>query len=242
MGQKSEENLWKAGVHTWTDFIQRELVPGINPARKPLFDIQLREAEKQLFAGNSEYFTVLPSNEQWRAWEEFGEEAAYIDIETNHQNNITVLGISDGVRTWQFVRHHNMNQEDIREVLKQFKLLVTFNGACFDLPIIRRYFTHVLPDVPHIDLRFVGQKIGLRGGLKHIEKSIGISRGENVEDVRGSDALILWSQYRRTGNTQFRDILLEYNAEDILNLKPLAEYMYAKIKAEKTKYIKTSTV
>ena len=239
IGETTEQKLWKQGIRTWTDFVQAQAVPGISKEKKPYFDRELRAAQEALNQNNSSYFTKLPSIQHWRAWNDFREEAAFIDIETNHQNNITVLGVSDGERVWQFVRHHNMNAQEIKELLSRFKVLVTFNGACFDLPIINRYFNNALPHVPHIDLRFAGARAGLTGGLKHIEQQIGISRGEELEGVTGADALVLWSQYRRTGEERFRDILLEYNAEDVLNLKPLAQIIYERLYEQHKKAINT---
>ena len=237
IGETTEQNLWKQGIRTWDDFLQATDVPGVGTKKKHLFDQQLKQATQELQNNNSSYFTQLPSIQHWRTWEDFKGKAAFIDIETNYQNDITVLGVSDGERVWQFIRHHNMNPEEIKEVLHQFKILVTFNGACFDLPIINNCFKQAIPDVPHIDLRFAGARAGLTGGLKKIEQEIGISRGEELEGVSGADALVLWSQYRKTGDEQFKDILLEYNAEDVLNLKPLAQLIYDRLKRAHEKTI-----
>lgn len=239
IGETTEQRLWKNGVRNWKEFIQQTDLYGISEKRKPYFDRQLKSAQQALLNNDAEFFTQIPSTQQWRVWEEFKGEAAFIDIETNYQNNITVLGVSDGENVWQFLRHHNMNAKEITELLKRFKVLVTFNGACFDLPIIKRYFKNAVPNVPHIDLRFAGAKAGLTGGLKSIEKELGIDRGEELDGVSGADALVLWSQYRKTGEQQFRDILLEYNAEDVLNLKPLAQVIYDRLSAEHEKTINT---
>ena len=239
VGETTEQNLWKQGIKTWTDFIRRDDVHGIGKKKKPYFDRQLKAAEQALLDNNSSFFTQLPSQQHWRTWADFNDRAAFVDIETNHPGNITVLGISDGENVWQFVRHHNMDKREIKRVLDQFDVIVTFNGACFDLPIIERYFQGVVPDVPHIDLRFAGARCGLKGGLKKIEQELGIFRGEDVQGVSGADALTLWHQYRRTGNEQFRDILLEYNAEDVINLRPLAKTIYDRLRAEHEKLINT---
>lgn len=239
VGETTEENLWKQGIRTWTDFIRADDIHGIGTKKKPYFDRRLKHAQQALLEGDANYFTQLPSQQHWRVWEDFKENAAFIDIETNHPGNITVLGISDGENVWQFVRHHNMNKPDIKRILSRFDVLVTFNGACFDLPIIEKYFQGVVPDVPHIDLRFAGARCGLSGGLKAIEKELGIFRGEDVDGVTGADALTLWHQYRKTGDEQLRDILLEYNEEDCINLKPLAQTIYDRLRAEHEKRINT---
>lgn len=200
--------------------------------------MHVKRAQQALFAGDSTHFCCLPSVEQWRLWSEFRDEACFVDIETNYQHNITVLGISDGTRVWQFVRHHNLNERDVKNVLSQFKVIVTFNGASFDLPIIRRYFKNALPNVPHIDLRHAGARVGLKGGLKRIEEEIGIARTEDTQGVSGADALKLWTAYRQTGQKRFLDLLLEYNAEDIVNLKPLADHVYNRLESQTSKLLK----
>lgn len=232
IGETTEQRFWKQGIRTWNDFLLAEDIRGVGVAKKAALNRQLQEAQEALTQCNAKYFTCLPSTQHWRTWEEFGDKAAFIDIETNYRQNITVLGISDGVNVWQFIRHHNMQAPAIREVLKQFDVLVTFNGACFDLPIIKRYFKDVVPDVPHIDLRFAAAKVGLTGGLKSIEREIGIARTEDTQDMSGAEALVLWDRYRSTQDKKHLDLLLEYNAEDILNLKPLTNHIYKLLKEE----------
>jgi uncharacterized protein len=233
LGPRSEQKLWQQGITTWSDFLAEKRIHRIAPHRKPLFDQALKNAQKAVLLGDSAYFNILPSVEQWRLWEEFGDEAAFIDIETNYRHDITVLGIADSQGgVWQFVRHHNMDGRKVRELLSNFKLLVTFNGASFDLPIMRRYFQDVLPRVPHIDLRHAAARAGHSGGLKAIEKSLGIARLDAVKNVSGADALRLWTAYRQTGEKRFLELLLEYNAEDIVNLKPLAQAVYDQLQAQ----------
>jgi uncharacterized protein YprB with RNaseH-like and TPR domain len=236
VGETTEQRLWGQGIKTWADFILAEDIKGIGTAKKVGLNRLLKEAQQALLANDAQYFTQLPSIQHWRVWEDFGENACFVDIETNYQQNITVLGISDGKEVWQFVRHQNMDAEPIREVLNRFDVIVTFNGACFDLPIINRYFKDVIPDIPHIDLRFAAARVGLSGGLKKIEQAIGIARTEDTEGLSGADALTIWDKYRRTGNKEYLDLLLEYNAEDIINLKPLAQHIYTLLKQEHQKH------
>lgn len=238
--EQREQSIWKQGVHTWSDFLSEKNIRGISKAKKPLLNSAIKASSKALFEGDATHFNHLPGPLMWRLWPDFQDEAAFIDIETNYRNQITVLGISNGTDCWQFLRHHNMDGREIKRVLSKFKLLVTFNGASFDLPIIKRYFNDVIPDVPHLDLRHAGRRAGLTGGLKRIEREVGISRGEDVEGVSGADALKLWSAYRATGETRYRDILLEYNQEDIINLKPLANIIYSRLEDQTRKVLRSS--
>jgi hypothetical protein len=55
-------------------------------------------------------------------------------------------------------------------------LLVTFNGAAFDLPILERAFPGWRRPAAHVDLRPVLERLGHRGGLKAIEEQTGLGR------------------------------------------------------------------
>ena len=41
--------------------------------------------------------------------------------------------------------------------------------------------------------------------------------------MSGEDAVLLWREWRKTGNREALDKIIAYNEEDIINLKPLAE-------------------
>ena len=135
---------------------------------------------------------------------------------------ITVVGLSDGIGVMTFVRGFNLTKNITMRELSRYKLLVTFNGISFDVPVMKRFFGS-FPKMPHVDLRFVCQKAGYSGGLKAIEKQFGISRRDEVVGVTGSDAVDLWHLWRATGERDYLNKLVAYNEEDILNLKPLAK-------------------
>ena len=107
----------------------------------------------------------------------------------------------------------------------------------FDLPIIKKYFKDILPAVPHIDLRHVCAAIGLKGGLKMIEKELGLKRENKIVDaIYGGDPALLWRKFLATGDRDFIELLVNYNEEDIINLKPIADYsinrLWEKIRRE----------
>ena len=90
-----------------------------------------------------------------------------------------------------------------------------------------------IPDIPHFDLRFGCKRLGIGGGLKLIEKELGISRKNSiVACMNGGDAVELWRLYRGSGDSYYLDLLVEYNEDDIINLKPLAEFVYNGLKKE----------
>jgi len=127
----------------------------------------------------------------------------------------------DGHNTQMFVRGFNLNRDLIMDALSRYKMIVTFNGASFDLPVIQRYFQFDFNHV-HIDLRHVCSKLGYVGGLKSIEKQMGIKRADEVKDVTGCEAVYLWNMWKSTGKKEYLDLLVQYNEEDIVNLEPIA--------------------
>jgi len=221
----TERKIWQQNVHTWDEFIEAKRLKGFSGSRKTMHALKLQKAKKNLEVNNLEFFRHhLPKNQHWRLYEKFKDEAVYLDIETTgFYGGITVIGLYDGRDTKIMVRGQNLDKDLLLDTLKQYKLLLTFNGSSFDIPVINRYFGCKL-DMPHIDLRHVCAKIGLHGGLKHIEKVLGIKRADDVEGVSGGDAVYLWHMYKSSGDRKYLELLVKYNEEDIINLKPLAEY------------------
>ena len=99
--------------------------------------------------------------------------------------------------------------------------LVTFNGTCFDLPVIRNELgVDLKTRFDHFDLRYACAKQGLKGGLKKIEVLLGIDR--DTEGVDGWAAMRLWEEWGQ-GRKESLDLLLRYNREDIENLPVLED-------------------
>ncbi len=138
----------------------------------------------------------------------------------------------DGNEVFTLVKGQGLDRQNLKSVLDRYKLLVTFNGRSFDVPVIDRYFGGIMPDVPHLDLRFPLAKLGFTGGLKRIEECLGVKRSDDTEGLSGMDAVHLWHDYIRNGNRDSLDLLVEYNTEDIVNLKPLAEFVFSRMKGK----------
>jgi len=224
--QRTERKFWHQGVDSWDSFLGAESIKGVSKARKSHFDSHLKHAQHRLRLNDANFFAqTIPFSEQWRLYNQFKDEAVYLDIETNgFYSGITVVGLSDGIDTKTFVRGFNLDKHKIEKELSNYKMVVTFNGASFDLPVIERFFGIKL-NIPHVDLRFVCQKVGYTGGLKAIEKTLNISRRPEVEGISGEDAVYLWEMWKSTGDKDYLNKLVMYNEEDILNLRPLAEKM-----------------
>jgi uncharacterized protein len=226
VGRDKEQSIWQQNIAHWDDFTNRRFVKGISPMRKGFYDLQLKRAKKELYEFNSNYFTkVLPRVESWRLYNFFKEDAVFLDIETDYHGNITVIGLSDGNDMRTMVQGINLDKQLLQKELSKAKLLVTFNGSSFDVPRINHYFNKVVPDIPHVDLRHVCARLGLKGGLKIVEEKLGINRPEHLKALRGDHAIELWRAWKASGEREWLDLLVQYNEEDVLNLKPLAEFV-----------------
>jgi uncharacterized protein YprB with RNaseH-like and TPR domain len=168
----------------------------------------------------------------WRIFDAFKEKAVYLDIETSGSyqgmDEITVIGLYDGCNVQTFVNGSNLDEFEIS--ISQYDLVITFNGTTFDLPFIRRWFPNISLPPAHIDLRFLLKKLGYSGGLKKIEKDLGLGRAPEIDGIGGYDAVLLWKAYQ-WGDQEALDRLIQYNTADIVNLKPLMEMGYREMKA-----------
>jgi uncharacterized protein len=166
----------------------------------------------------------LPLSDFWRLFEPFRGKAVFLDIETSggYQglDEITLIGLYDGRRVQTFINGQNL--EDFEPAIASYQLMITFNGSCFDLPYLRRWFRNLSLPPAHIDLRFLLKKLGLRGGLKAIERQVGLLRDPRVEGLDGFDAVLLWKDFQR-GDQSALERLILYNTMDIVQLKPLME-------------------
>ncbi len=111
-----------------------------------------------------------------------------------------------------------------KEDIQKYKVLVTYNGKCFDVPFLQSYFGIKLNQV-HIDLRYVLKSLGYTGGLKGCEKKAGIDRGD-LDGVDGYFAVFLWNEYQRNKNDKALETLLAYNIQDVVNLETLMVLSY----------------
>jgi uncharacterized protein YprB with RNaseH-like and TPR domain len=92
---------------------------------------------------------------------------AYLDIETTFSGSISVIGIyRHDLGTIQLVGD-GVRDLPLYEALEGVETLVTFNGTCFDLPVIRkRLYADLKRDFAHCDLLYYCRRNGLRGGLR----------------------------------------------------------------------------
>lgn len=222
IGPKTEQKIWDQGIHTWQAFLDcGETI--ISPARDE-FICQALKTSLTHKKDVSFFSERLPQGEMWRTFTAFRERAVYLDIETTGYyqgtDDITVIGIYDGKDVQTFV--NGVNLEEFEMAISRYDLVITFNGATFDLPFIRSRFPGITLPGGHIDLRFLLKKLGYAGGLKRIEKDLGIDRGTDIDGIDGFEAVRLWQAYQ-WGDEKALKTLIEYNNADIVNLQPLME-------------------
>jgi uncharacterized protein len=218
VGEKTEQGLWQRGIRCWQDALASSAAL---PARLRA-DVQACVAAslEQYAAGGWRYFDEqLPAHAKWRAAPDLVGRIQYVDIETNgYDNEITVIGIYDGNGFRAFVAGENL--EDALPALEEAAMVVTFNGARFDMPLIRQRFPYHLFNHVHLDVMWPLKRLGYRGGLKRIERQLGLARSEATETMDGWDAVLMWREYQR-GSSEALQRLLQYNEEDVRNLEPL---------------------
>ncbi len=233
VGRITEERLWRAGVITWRDFIDAPRLPGISPARRDILARTLEESRKRL-DDLSLWCRLLPASEHWRLFRRFKDRTAYLDIETSgltveQGGEITMIGLFDGRRFKPYVNGRNL--EAIESALAEIGILVTFNGAQFDLPYMSAYFNRLRLPPGHIDLRYPLKRLGYTGGLKRIETLFGLNREADIAGMDGWQAVLEWRRYRRGQNAALGR-LIRYNRADTVNLKTIMEVVYHRLRLE----------
>ena len=220
VGTKAEQRIWESGFLSWNDWLSPEArdLPFVSRTQ---FRYQLERSMEAFENSDARFFSdMLPNKELWRLFPDFRRATAYLDIETtglDSRSIITTIALYDGCDIRYYVRGGNM--EEFPEDVSRYKVIVTYNGRCFDVPFIRNYFGLRMGQA-HIDLRYVLGSLGFRGGLKACEKRLGINRG-GLDGVDGYFAVLLWADYVRNGNEKALETLLAYNIEDTINLETL---------------------
>lgn len=239
--EEIERGLWSRGVTTWETLRKHvgeatEVFKSEVRAKKLVAAVN--DAQTALDAGDRKWFhDHWPERETWRLWQGFcaPEQIALVDIETTGRtpgyDQITVIGLSDGQREQAFVADRPLpgdrQLDQYLEEIEHYQLYVTFNGIGFDVPFIEKHFRdsgyHV--DQPHIDLMLVARSIGLTGGLKDMEKQVGIERSGDIADMRGNEAITLWGAWKR-GDRAAYERLVKYCKADCTNLAEFANHCY----------------
>lgn len=152
-----------------------------------------------------------------------------LDIETTGLSpdfcQITVVGIyftGGGVSEVIQLVGDEITAESLLKSLVGVDTIHTYNGSRFDLPFINIcHKVDLANEFSHVDLMFHCWRKNMYGGLKAVERQLGISR--RLIDVNGYEAVRLWWKYVNDYDEAALEKLLEYNKEDVVNLKVLKD-------------------
>jgi uncharacterized protein len=225
IGPTTERSLWQRGAHTWGSYLQQHADGGWRGTRYDSLARTVEQSGSALRRRDVTFFSQrLVPGDQWRLYPTFRDRVAYVDIETTGlstaSSDVTVVALHDGERTKTFVRGKDLHTFPAE--MSRYSVLVTFNGSTFDVPFLRAAFPKIRIPPAHVDLRFALGRLGYSGGLKAIERDLGIKRPPHLHDVDGFEAVRLWRRYER-GDRSALATLIEYAAEDVKSLAPLAE-------------------
>lgn len=243
IGRQTELELWKHGIHSWDDadhFEKRFGRVRVGVQRK--LDEYIPRSREAIRRGDAAFFARLYKlGEAWRLFPTFSDRCVYLDIETTGLSSVfdavTMVGLYDGRKYKVFVEGDNL--QDLPSHLRGYSMMVTFNGAGFDVRFLKLAFPElVLPPI-HIDLRWVTRKLGMKGGLKSIEEQFGLKRADSVENFTGYDATVLWAKHLR-GEKIALEQLIQYNTEDVVHLKAIMEMTYDRLSKHTAAFLKNS--
>ena len=224
VGEKIERRIWEEGITTWEEALGYPALEKIVPSKfsRSARSFLYRSLQK-LEGGEARFFKEhLDTHDHWRLFPHFQNDTVFLDIETTGlnppQDYVTAITIFDGKRIKTFIQ--GINLPEFKEEIMKYKVIVTFNGKCFDIPFLEQ---HLGIKFPHVHLNLLYLKWA-PGGLKACEKAIGIDRGD-LRGVNGYTAVLLWQKYRE-GCPEALETLLAYNVADTVNLEKLMVFAY----------------
>lgn len=233
LGGHTEKSLWQQGCVSWSKYLDEPDRYSVGGCSRTLVKETLLNSQEALNSKNHQFFAEgLGAREAWRAWSEFRQSCVYLDIETDggdSGHSTTCVGLYDGAAFRCLVKDQDLSF--FPDIISHYGMIVTFFGSGFDIPMLRKAFAGFHFDHIHLDLCHTLKRLGFRGGLKKIEKQLGIFRGEETEGLNGMDAIRLWRNYLR-GDEKSLEQLIAYNRDDVVNLETLAEITYSKLERQ----------
>ncbi|HET9595111.1 MAG TPA: ribonuclease H-like domain-containing protein, partial [Anaeromyxobacteraceae bacterium] len=197
---------------------------GLTAALEARLLAAVEAARAALGEGDAERIAaMLPVRERWRLYPAFAEEAAFVDVETDADGDVTTVAALDADGPRLFLRGRDLDR--FPEAAARWKLLVTYNGLAFDAPLLERAFPGWRAPRAHVDLRPLWARLGHEGGLKLLEIATGVGRPAHLSGLDGNGAVSLWRRHV-DGEPGALRLLAEYNLYDAVNLKALAALGY----------------
>jgi uncharacterized protein YprB with RNaseH-like and TPR domain/predicted nuclease with RNAse H fold len=184
--------------------------------------------------------SLLPTREHWRVLAEASEDGLYLDIETTGLSRelhaLTVVGAFYRGRFHQWAWPDSL--DELGALLTEAPVVITFNGARFDLPFLRHHAPWLPAPRSHIDLRHIATRAGYKGSQKVVEGNLGWKRQGGLDKVDGFQAIALWCR-TLYGDRAAYELLRRYNRADVLMLKALTQRLAQEI-AEQDGFIRPS--
>ncbi len=235
VGPSCERALRAEGIACWNDILNTPF-PAAGLDLFAWEDVRrgAEESARALARDDAAYFVSrFPPAELWRVLAHWFEAASYFDIETSGleaDSIVTLVCCYHDGHPLRFLAGDNL--DDFLPLLENVRLLVSFNGASFDVPrVLDRFHIPELP-CPHVDLRWLCRHAGWRGGLKKIEHEQGLRRPSDLEGLGGAEAVWLWRAWSERGDARARRTLERYCSADTAMLRMLAAKICAQLGAE----------
>lgn len=236
VGVRKESSMWDQGISSWQQLLGARRIAGISARHLD----ELKEASRRIIELCSderakEIGVLLPPRERWRLLGTWDDSYAALDVEAVRSNGSfvpVVISLKRGCRGPRtFVRGDDLSWRTLKEHLSGIDFLVTFNGSSFDLPLLEDS-GYSVGDPLHLDLRRYCHRARLHGGLKDIERRLGISRSRELEFSTSEQVSYLWKAWERGGSKNALDLLIKYNQQDVNSLPQLAGCIYRRMAEE----------
>lgn len=229
-GPRKVASLRDRGITSWSELLHfhHHDLPGLEDGASAWVKAIRRDEEAFNSNNLAHLVTTLHRTDHWRILADYIEQATFLDIETSGDQlrpEITLIIAKHRGVLHTFTSGHNL--DDFLGLLDDIRLLVTFNGASFDVPQMENHFHIPMRDIAHIDLRWVCYHAKLRGGLKEIERAIGLIRPADLIGMDGAEADWLWRRWKETANQKLVQRLTRYCAADVIGLHHLSNWLIA---------------
>ncbi|NVM01281.1 MAG: ribonuclease H-like domain-containing protein [Candidatus Helarchaeota archaeon] len=219
------------GILTWDNMQENISNPEIPIYNRNLVESYIIGSKRAMENVNIGFFREnFPKKEYWRLYPKLKERTLFLDVETNglakELNEITVIGTLYKGKFKSFI--NGINLQDVIPLIEDCFMIVTYNGSLFDIPCIERTLDIEKKNYISLDLRWIFKRLGYSGGLKSIEKQVGINRPDYLKDVNGYTAVLLWRKYQ-TRSLNALNVLRRYCLEDVKNLVFLLHFAYNRL-------------
>ena len=160
----------------------------------------------------------------------------YVDIETSGlspmNNYVTIIGVLTKDIFNQFILNVNLKQNIIDSYIKENDIteIIGYNHIAFDnkFLVFNEYVSQKnINELKQTDLMHQCHDLNLKGGLKAVEKILGIER--EYEPLNFFQQKALWKKWINNNDWSALDRLLAYNREDVMNLPLVEEKLAAKM-------------